>query len=348
MSADLRSFIPKKILICQLKQIGDVLLMTPLAELLARHYPGAAIHVFTEKKCLPMLENNPYIARVWPVDKKALPTLGHELAYYRKVARQGFDLVIDLQQTPRCRWVVGFSRARVRLSREAPWYTRWLYTHRIPVASGYPSAMKAALLQPLGITWHGERPRLFLTEDEQAAADGILAGLGLHPEHTLVTVDPTHRRPTRRWPAASYARLLDLAAERIPALRFLLLYGPGEEEEARALAAACRHPETLLLPDRVISLRETAACIKRAVLHLGNCSAPRHMAVAVGTPTLTILGATSTGWTYPSPEHGTIAQGLDCQPCNRNTCNDRHCRCLTDLTPEAVLPELLARLPALS
>lgn len=67
---DLTTFSPRKILICQLRQIGDVILMTPLLELLKKRYPRSEIHVLTEKKCAPVLEHNPYLDRVWPVDKK--------------------------------------------------------------------------------------------------------------------------------------------------------------------------------------------------------------------------------------------------------------------------------------
>lgn len=340
MSIDLTHFVPRKILICQLKQIGDVLLMTPVPELLARRFSGAEIHVFTEKKCMPVLENNPHIHTIWPLEPKKLPTLLQEIEYYWRVARQGFDLVVDLQQTPRCRWVTGFSGARARLTYEAPWYTAWLYTHKTRVEKGYASAMKAAVLAPLGIHWEGEKPRIYLTEEERAGAAALLASLGLRPEHTLVTVDPTHRRETRRWPGEYYARLLDLAAEADPSLRFFLLYGPGEEEELRAVTDACAHKEALLVPDRVISLRESAACIEAASLHLGNCSAPRHMAVAVDTPTLTILGSTGRGWTYPSPDHGHAVLGLPCQPCNQHVCDGKDRQCLKELLPENVLPLL--------
>ena len=67
----------RRILVCQLRQIGDVLLATPSIELLARRYPQAEVHVFTEKKCLPMLQGNPYVHTIWAVDKKAMPTLLH-------------------------------------------------------------------------------------------------------------------------------------------------------------------------------------------------------------------------------------------------------------------------------
>lgn len=340
---DLTAFSPRKVLVCQLRQIGDVVLMTPVLELLKKRYPDAEVHVLTEKKCVPVLEHNPFLDKIWAIDKKALSTLWGEVGYYRRVAAEGFDLVVDLQQTPRCRWVVFFSRARVRLTHTPPWYTRWLFTHWTAPEKAYASAMKAAVLAPLGITWQGERPLIALTPEEEEDARVHLASLGLLPGQTLVAVDATHRRETRRWPVAHYARLLDLAAAARPDLRFQLLFGPGEEGVVDAITAASTRPEHILPAGRMLSLREMAACIRHASMLVGNCSAPRHIAVAVGTPTLTIQGATSSGWVFPAPEHGWIAHDIACRPCNRNSC-DIGIRCLTDLLPETVLPELLHRL----
>lgn len=341
----LSGFSPRRILICQLRQIGDVVLMTPVPELLKKRYPDAEIHVLTEKKCASVLENNPYIDRVWPIDKKALSSLFKEVAYYKMVAAQGFDLVVDLQQTPRCRWVVFFSKARVRLTHTPPWYTRWLYTHWASPEKDYASAMKAAVLAPLGVVWRGERPLIRLTDGEKAWADGHLASLGLLPGQTLVAVDATHRRETRRWPAGHWAKLLEAAARERPGLRFQILFGPGEESIVDEIAAHSENADHLLPAGRMLTLREMASCIARAAMLIGNCSAPRHVAVAVGTPTLTVQGATSPGWVFPAPEHGYVSLGLDCQYCNKNSC-DKGIVCLTGLSPDRVLPEFLARLDA--
>ncbi len=292
-----------------------------------------------------MLEGNPFLDRVWPIDKKALSPLPREIAYYRRVAAERFDLVVDLQQTPRCRWVVFFSKAPVRLTRTPPWYTRWLYTDWVEPEKAYASAMKAAVLSPLGIVWNGERPCIRLSDQELDAARHYLASLGLQPGQTLVTVDPTHRRETRRWPAAFYAQLLASAARERPGARFQLLFGPGEETVAAEIAGLSGDAPHLLPAGRLLSLREMAACIAVSRMLLGNCSAPRHMAVAVGTPTLTIQGATSSGWVFPAPEHGYVASGIACRPCNKNTC-DIGIPCLTGLTPDMVLPEFLRRFDA--
>lgn len=333
----------RKILVCQLRQIGDVLLSTAAIGLLKQRFPDAEIHVFTEKKCLPMLQNNPDVTTVWAIDKKKLTTLLKELAFYWTVARQKFDIVVDFQQLPRCRWVVGLSGAPVRLSYTPEWYNNWLFTHTVKPLEGYSAMAKASVLRPLGIEWKGEKPRLYLTDAEKQFAKTYLAKYNITDAHRLITVDPTHRRATRRWPAHHYGALIALAAEAFPDVRFLLLYGPGELEEARAVRDACATPEAVILPDEIISLREMAACIERAVLHLGNCSAPRHIAVSVGTPTCTVLGATSPAWTFPSPEHTQVVLGKECQPCNQNSC-DKGYACLEGLSPETVWQALRAHM----
>ncbi|WP_243547263.1 glycosyltransferase family 9 protein [Pseudodesulfovibrio tunisiensis] len=333
---DLKTFVPRRILVCQLRQIGDVLLSTPALALLKRRYPDAAIDVVTEKKCLPVLENNPNVDHVWPIDKNILGNPIRALFYYARVGRANYDLVVDFQQLPRCKWVVRFSSAPVKLSFAPPWYNRYLYTHWSVPDDGYAAKCKTSVLKPLGIQWDGERPELFLTEQEREWAESFVAGLHLDGKR-YVTVDPSHRRETRRWPIEHYARLMQLIREEKPDVSFIIMYGPGERELAEQVAS--RVGKGAVAPERMLSLREMAAVQEKAAMQLGNCSSPRHFAVAVDTPSLTIQGATGTAWRFPSEKHISAYKGLECQFCNRNECATREC--LVSLLPEEVLPDAL-------
>ena len=342
MTTDLDAFSPRRILVCQLRQLGDVILTTPALELLRRRYPEAQLHLLTERKCVPLLDNNPHLDKIWGLDKRLLTPFPKEIAWYWKVARQGYDLVVDFQQLPRCRWVVAFSGATVRLSYRGPWYTRPLYTHVGVPLEGYAAGAKASVLAPLGIVWQGEKPRLYLTDEEREAAARLVESLGARPgQDVIITLDPTHRQPTRRWPLRHYAELVRRLEAARPEVRFLPLWGPGEEQDIRELLRLAG-TDRFLLPPAMLSLREMAACIGLADLHIGNCSAPRHMAVALDTPSLILRGSTSDGWTFPSAEHQTLAAGLPCQPCNSNSCP--HCRCLAELLPAAAAAKALEML----
>ncbi|MBU1001289.1 MAG: glycosyltransferase family 9 protein [Proteobacteria bacterium] len=337
----------RRILVCQLRQIGDVLLATPSIRLLKKRFPDADIDLLTEQKALPMVDNNPDLAQVWAIDRKAHRNIAAQLSFYWQVASQRYDLVIDFQQLPRIRWVLALARLfppksgrQIRLTYDPPWYNRWLYTHWSKPVGGYAAMTKASVLLPLDIDWNEEPPRLYLTAAEQERAKGILSEHGIGQEDVLITVDPSHRRATRQWPEGHFGELIRLASQAEPRLKFLVFYGPGEEYVARAVQDAAGVPACIVTKS-MLTLREMAACIQRATLHFGNCSAPRHMAVAVGTPTLTVLGSTSNAWTFPNSKHAALAKGLDCQPCNENSCPSGSRRCLTDLMPAEVLPELL-------
>jgi len=337
----------ERILVCQQRQIGDVLLATPAIELLARRFPKAQLHVFTEDKCAPMLENNPYVHMVWPVDKKKLPTLLHEFIFYRKIAAQNFGLVVDFQQLPRCRAVTALSRAPVRLSLPPRWLLRPLYTHWTQPEPAYAAAYKAGVLAPLGIRWQDERPRLYLADAERSSAEKLLASLGLGGK-VFISVDVTHKRHTRCWPARHFAALVDMLAREMPDLHFFLPFGPGEEKAVRAVREMCAYKERVAVPVSQLKLRELPACMERASMHLGNCSAPRHMAVALGVPTFTILGAGGAGCTFPSPEHRHLQakelMDMPCQPCRNSYTCSTDVACMEKLEPHLVLPHVMEHL----
>ena len=333
----------KKILVCQLRQIGDVMLSTPVAELLAKKYPDAEIHFVTEKKCVPVLENNPYIHKIWAIDKSKLSNIFKEFSFYWTVARQGYDLFVGLQHLPRVRWISYFCDAPVKIGTRSRFINDIGYTHLVDMVFGYASESKALLLKPLGIEWDGTPPKIFPTPEERLSMDARLQALGVTAEHTLITVDATHFDDSRKYPTARYAEVISRAAKERPDLRFVLLAGPGEEGIFEDIRSRCMTPEALVIPQPSFQLREVAACQERAALHFGNCSAPRHMAVAAGIPTFVMIGSSSDAWRFPSEAHKTMRSDIDCSGLSNF---DAGVKRLASFEPETVAKELLAHLEA--
>ena len=144
---DLCTLQPKRILVCQQRQIGDVLLATPVFRLLKQRFPEAEIHLFTEVKCEPLLRHNPFIDKFHLLEKKGFFS---QFAFYRKVASHGFDLVINFQNLPRCRMMTLLSGAPVRLSMKTGTWRDWIYTHTVEEVKGYSSMSKISAQRP----WH--------------------------------------------------------------------------------------------------------------------------------------------------------------------------------------------------
>ncbi len=347
MTLDLSSLSPRRILVCQLRQIGDVVVSTACVELLAERYPDAEIHFLTESKCAPVLENNPRIARTWSIDPAQgfLATIDLALS----LRRERFDLLIDFQRLPRTALAAGLSGVPVRLAPIGKWYKRLPYSHFAGRAKGgYAGKLKASLLEPLGIQWNNTLPRMFLSPDEQAWAEANLHSQGFTNDHILVSVDATHWSVTRRWPEEYWAKWLKMVADLRPELRFYLLHGPGERAAVDRIIALSGQASRCLTPpaDSPPSLRQAAAVIAQAALHVGNCSAPRHMAVALDVPTLTIIGANgSTAWTFPNKTRHRVADmRVPCRKCNKNSCSNGTLRCLKSLSPEFLAKHFLAML----
>ncbi len=333
----------ERILVIQFRQIGDVLLSTPILRALRQHYPQSYIAFLTEPSPGRVLQGNPFLNAVFIRPRHA--TWRQQWQLWRQICRQRFDLVIDLIGNPRSALLTYLSGAKHRLAfarfPRSLLYTI-LVTHHQPVPE-YTVAKRLRLLEPLGIRATDLSPILAYTQREQDAVTTFLCAHTIAPDDLLICIDPTHHVPTRRWPGEHFSALADMLSERLGA-RVLLLWGPGEEAQVRAIAAAARSHPTLI---PAWGLDTLTALLARADLLVGCNSAPLHIAVSQGTPTLTIMGATlSVGWIPPVPQHRAVLAGLPCQPCERNACGPPlNIACLRTLTVETVFAAVQACSP---
>jgi ADP-heptose:LPS heptosyltransferase len=84
-------------------------------------------------------------------------------------------------------------------------------------------------------------------------------------------------------------------------------------------------------------LLQLAAIFKHSVLYIGSETGPLHLAVAVGTPTVCILGGGHFGRFYPYGDlrkHRAVFQKMDCYHCNWE-CIYEVPHCIRDITVEA-------------
>ncbi len=140
-----------KVLIIQLRAIGDVLLTTPLVRTLKQSFPKAEIHFLTNPEPAPCLEGNPHLQRVHVYPYRAQNITGI-LKFGWSLRRMKFDIVIDVLGTPGTALLTFLSRAGSRIGFDLP-QRRYAYNAVIPRSSGetYSPLARMALLDPLGI-----------------------------------------------------------------------------------------------------------------------------------------------------------------------------------------------------
>jgi ADP-heptose:LPS heptosyltransferase len=189
-----------KILVIQLRRIGDVLLTTPALRFLKENIPGATIDMLVEKNCAPALAANPWLNEVLIYDKtRAWAEIG-------RVRARHYDVVFDFMNNPRTSYLTFLSGAR--------WRVGWRHGVRrvfyniaapIPADPEYVPKRKIRLVKywmsQTGLKPAAEvsfRPALFLSEKERAFAKDWMererVALGGY-----VVLAPAHRHPIRAW-----------------------------------------------------------------------------------------------------------------------------------------------------
>jgi ADP-heptose:LPS heptosyltransferase len=91
------------------------------------------------------------------------------------------------------------------------------------------------------------------------------------------------------------------------------------------------------------SLKETARAIRAARLFIGCDTGPLHIAVAVGTPAVSLFGASDPARTGPFGRAAEIvSKPAPCSPCRRQHCNVPGHPCMRELSVDLVLSRVRA------
>ena len=311
---------------------GDLCLVLPVLEHLKRAAPHTRVDFLAERPYARLLEGDPRLGEVIAVPRK--PSAGESARLFARLARGGYDLVLDLFCNPRTAVWTAATGARWRVGYRGKGWRSAVY-NRHPVHEG-KSAVRWHLASIAALGWEVDRdavPVLPIRAEERAA---LRPRVG---EGRVVAIHPGARWPTRQWDPSRYAEVARRASAHA---RVLVLGGPGEEELARRIAS-----ESGATAVTGLDLRELAALLASCDAFVGPDSGPVHIAVAVGTPTVGIFGRNEPERFFPYPAsrgHRAVYSAVWCSPCNLDVCS--HTSCLRAIGSDLVwnaLSEILER-----
>jgi len=279
----------QRFLIIRLGSLGDVIHAVPAAAALRRTYPHARIDWVVDPRYVELLNLVECIDRRVPFDPRDL-TNGRAAAWtvIRELRYARYDAVVDLQGLLKsallsrlvgARRTVGFPRRHLREP-----LARFLYTEAPdPGAARHVIHKNLALLKALGVTDRAARFPIVIPRTPAVAQARERVGGG---EYAIV--NPGAAWPNKRWPPDRFGAVA-ASLHRDFGLRSLVLWGPGEEPLANAVAAASlgaaeAAPETTI-PDLV-------GIARSARLMISGDTGPLHIAGAVGTPIVALFGPT--------------------------------------------------------
>ncbi len=339
---------PRRILVRAPNWVGDVVMATPALRALHCAHPAAEI----------TLEGRPFLAglaRGLPGVAAFLPERGSALARARELRRRGFDWAVLFPDSTRAALGPYLARIPLRAGYAREPLRRALLTRALPPPSEASRRVPISMIErylritrALGCPDAGAALELGVDPEARERAAKRLAQAGLGPgERTLVVTPGASFGASKLWPPGSFAAAADAIGRRHD-LRVVLAPGPGEEAIARQIAGAMQE-RAFVLADPPTSLAELVALVAGAVLHLGNDTGPRHVAVACGVPTVVVMGPTDPRHTAHLLERQRVLrEDVACSPCHLKVCPIDH-RCMTRLRPErvaAAAAELLSKLGA--
>ncbi len=283
-----------RILFIQLKQLGDVLMTTPLIKAFNKNNPKASIDYLVNKKCVIAIETNPHIGRILIYDDKSFFNIA------RQIRSKKYDAVVDCQCLPKTAFLSFFSGAKIRTGFKKRGRGLF-YSHSIPVSSIpiYSAMEKSALLEPFYITVDDIMPELYILPSDKEDSDKLISQLKIKDSGRVLAFSPVSRRDYKMWPLERYAEACDILFEK-HGLKFLPLFGPGEEKTINKVISLSKHPETFLFPYKPPSFRALKMLIKECLFYFGNDNGIRHIAIAAGLPTASIFSEINPiTWTPP-------------------------------------------------
>ncbi len=353
----------QRILVISTRQIGDVLLTTPLIRAARERWPRSRIEVLGFQGTLGMLRGNPDVDEV--IETPARPGWSGWRAMVRRLWRQ-YDLALVTDPGDRAHllgWMAARSRSGiVPQGGGSNWWKKLLLDHTV-VAAGdrgevHVTTEKQSLLAPWAEAAASRVPQVTLPQGAPLPADvqrQLLPG--------AIVLHAPSLWPYKQWPIAHFERLVKALLE---TGRQVVLTGSGSarDQECVAPLRALGEPPRLLDLSGQLDFNQLVVLFKSAALYIGPDTSVSHLAAATGVPVIAIFGPTNPMRWAPWPARAearelfkrsmgvqqagnvTVLQSglLPCVPCGRAGCEDhRQSRsdCLVDITPERVLEQAL-------
>ena len=324
---------PVKILIIRFSSIGDIVLTTPVIRCLKKQVEGEAeIHFLTKKVFAPLVAENPYLSKVYTIEKSTNEVI-------TDLQAEQYDYVVDLHKNLRARRVKSKLKA-LSFTFDKLNFKKWLLVNfkwdRMPdihILDRYLASVKA-----LGIKKDGQGLDYFLPQGfKPSFAIPFQAN-----QYVILVLGANHG--TKKIPEVKMREILEKSKQ-----NFVSVGGKVDRELGEKLCQLA--PERIFNAAGKTTLHESAFFIKQSKSVITPDTGMMHIAAAFQKPIVSLWGNTvpELGM-YPYYEKGkedrsTILEvkGLSCRPCSKigfKKCPKGHFKCMMEIESEAVIDKL--------
>ena len=327
-----------KILVIKFRNIGDVLLTTPLIKNLKLNYPNAKIDMVVNRGTESMIELNPNINEIFTYDRnfyKSMPKLKRVIEEFRFLRSfRDYDMVINTTEGDRGAFIAKFSKAKIKIGYKVTknMLLKNTFTHTLskPPLIRHIVENNLDALKVVKKDIHTKKVEIFWDEKDKKKIDE------LHLDEFI------HIHPVSRWlfkciKDKLMAKIIDFLEDR--GKKVVITASPDKKEMKKVenILNLCKTKPIDL--SGKLSLKEVAYLSSKAKLFIGVDTAIMHMAAAVDTPVVAFFGPsgafnwgpwdnelfesgyTKRGGIQQMGKHTVIQHDWECVPCGKDGCN---------------------------
>jgi ADP-heptose:LPS heptosyltransferase len=314
------------LLVIRRRYLGDIVLLGSFLRNLRLHWPDARLTVLTEPAYSAALALNPDVSAALALPRRTADWL----AFLRQLRSARFTHVFDLDNTQKTALLTRLTGAPSRhvfhlenVRRHFPsFYTDTTFVSSPAYSAQHITETYLAMLTTAGVPITTHEVRLVPRPADLAAIAPLLgpqskielptAATGQYPKSKIrkILLHPGSRSPYRVWPAENFAAVCDRLQDELN-VQIFLVGGPAERPLLDAIRSAAK--SHLVVLDRPLPIGQFAALASQFDLFLCHDSGPMHVAAAVGTPVVALVGAQNiTVWGPVGPHHSVLQAA---QPC---------------------------------
>lgn len=311
----------KKILLIRTDKIGDVVLTTPVVQIIRKRFPHAHIAFMTGIYTQELIQGNPYLNEVIVYDKhKKHKNYLQTFKFALRLKNKNFDAAIVFNPSHRNHWICWLAHIPKRIG-----YNKkhgFLLTHAYPDKKGEglksESFYNEDLLTELNIApAYSKELYAAVTPRAENKIDELIKKNGIH--FPFVAINVSAGCASRKWPLKNFSLLSHLIYKKLH-LDVTLI---GNFKECQEVQKYAKIPLWILA--ETLSLSELTSFLKKAFLHISSDTGPMHIASAIGTPVITIFGRSLPGlgpkrWMALKGNNTFFHKDIGCNPCLAHAC----------------------------
>ena len=276
----------QRFLLLRLGSLGDVVHALPAAAALRDSFPAARIDWAIEPRWARLLQGNPDLNTVIPVNRK---TAGGIIETVQRLRAAHYTCAIDFQGLYKSALLAFVSGAPRRIGFQRTYaregFASWLYTERHNPRGAHKVEHNLTLAEAAGAQKSPARFPIAINADDEARVARELEQRNIQDFFVL---NPGGGWRSKCWPAERYGELHAKIFAKF-GLRGVVSYGSGEEDLAQAAIKIAGNSAPVAIP---LELGPLMALLRRAKCMVSADTGPLHLAAALGAPVVGLFGPT--------------------------------------------------------